>query len=108
MTKPVTYIAPIKLASGITEAEFLQASQRFETEFVSKQPGVLRREVIRKSEGNYADIVLFRSVEDAVDVIEKEQASEICKEFFSLMDMADMTEESSTEMGPFPSLAVYE
>ncbi|MGH1346002.1 MAG: hypothetical protein ACRBN8_30840 [Nannocystales bacterium] len=108
MSKPVTYIAPIKLAPGITEARFLEASQQFETDFVAHEPGVLRRELIRKAEGEYADIVRFRSVEDAAAVIEKEQTSEVCRAFFSLMDMADMSEESSPEMGPFPSLAVYE
>lgn len=108
MNKHVTFIAPIKLAAGTTEEQFLQASQRFQDEFVAHEPGVLRRELIRKGDGLFADIVLFRSVEDAEQVMEKERESEVCGKFFSLMDMSGESGHTPSEMGPFPSLAVYE
>ncbi len=108
MNKPVTFIAPIKLAPGITEEQFLEASERFQNEFVSLEPGVLRRELIRKGDGLFADIVLFRSAADADQVIEKERESEVCGAFFSLMDMSGESEHAPSEMGPVPSLAVYE
>ena len=73
--------------------------------FVAHEPGVLRRELIRKADGHYADIVRFRSVEDAQAVIEKEQSSEVCRAFFSLMDMSGDGDDA--QMGPFASLAVY-
>lgn len=105
MTKHVTFLATCKLAAGVTEAQMLAASERFQDEFVKHEPGVLRRELIRKSEGHYIDIVLFRSEEDLAEVIEKEKSSEVCGAFFVLMDMSDLDE---AEMGPFESLAVYE
>ncbi|MBV1862139.1 MAG: hypothetical protein KUG77_27220 [Nannocystaceae bacterium] len=108
MSTAVTYIAPIKLAAGVTEDQFFAASARFQTEFVAHEPGVLRRELIKKADGVFADIVLFRSVEDAQQVIEKEQSSEVCGAFFSLMDMSSDAESDPAELGPFPSIAVYE
>jgi len=57
MTKAVTVLAPIKLAAGKTEADLLMASATFEKEFVSKQTGVVRRELVRKSDNEYIDIV---------------------------------------------------
>ena len=48
MKTPITVLAPIKLATGKTEADLLAASDRFQEEFVSNQPGVLRRELVRK------------------------------------------------------------
>ena len=104
MTTPVTVIAPIKIAKGKTEADLLQASEQFQQGFARHQPGILRRELIRKAEGEYLDIVQFRSAEDAQDVMEKEQESEACHAFFSVMDLSDMKEE---HMLPYPSLATY-
>lgn len=86
---PVTVLAPIKLAKGKTEADLLAASQIFHQEFVAHEPGVLRRELVRKPDGTYLDIVQFRSHEDYLDVVEKEMASPICAKFFSVMDLSD-------------------
>ena len=104
MNNPVTVIAPIKLAAGKTEADLLLASERFQKDFVNGEPGVLRRELLRSSDGNYIDIVQFRSAEDAEDVMKKEQESAACHAFFSIMDM-----ENDAEMNIelLPSLATY-
>ncbi len=104
MTTPVTVLVPIKIAEGKTETDLLKASDRFHQEFVRHQPGVLRRELIRTPEGEYIDIVQFRSTEDAHDVMAKEQDSEACHAFFSIMELGDMNEE---EMVFYPSLATY-
>ncbi len=89
MTAPLTVLATIKLAKGKSEEDLLAASAKFEAEFVSKQPGVLRRELVRKSDGTYLDIVQFRSAEDMNDVIELEKTSAVCHEFFAVMDTSD-------------------
>jgi len=104
MTNPVTIIAPIKLANGITESDLLLASDRFQKEFVSKQAGVLRRELVRTAEGQYIDIVQFRSAEDAQDVMKKEQESSECHAFFAIMDMEGM---ENAEIELLPSLVTY-
>ena len=48
---PVTVLAPIKLAAGKSEADLLAASKIFQEEFVAHEPGVLRRELVRKPDG---------------------------------------------------------
>jgi len=104
MAIPVTVLAPIKLAADKTEAELLAASERFQNEFVAHQPGVIRRELIRKGDGHYLDIVQFRSAEDAEDIIQKEKESAVCHAFFVVMDLTDM-DDSNIEF--YPSLATY-
>lgn len=104
MTNPVTVIAPIKLANGKTESDLLSASDRFQKEFVNEQAGVLRRELVRTAEGQYIDIIQFRSAEDAEDVMKKEQESTVCHAFFAVMDMEDI-EDSEIEL--LPSLVTY-
>ena len=85
----ITILAEIKLAKGKTEADLLAASQKFQEEFASKQPGIIRRELVRKGNGDYLDIVQFTSMADAEDVMEKEKTSPVCHAFFAVMDMGD-------------------
>ncbi len=105
MQKPVTILAPIKLATGKTEADLLAASERFQSEFVSKEAGVIRRELVRTPDGNYIDIVQFRSAEDVEDITEKEKKSAVCHAFFAVMDFSDMDMEAGMEL--HQSLATY-
>ena len=95
---PVTVLVPIKLANGKSEADLLTASKVFQQDFVAHEPGVLRRELVRKPEGTYLDIVQFRSHEDYLDVVEKEMESPACTAFFSVMDLGDFDPEAEMEV----------
>ena len=106
MANPVTVLAPIKLAAGKTEADILTASAMFQKEFVDSQPGILRRELVRKSDGTYLDIVQFRSMEDAMAVMEKEKESAACHAFFSVMDLGAEDESGNFEF--YQSLETYD
>ncbi|MCF6327452.1 MAG: hypothetical protein L3J21_09190 [Devosiaceae bacterium] len=89
MGDTITILAEIKLAKGITEAELLAGSEKFQKEFAGKQPGLIRRELVRKGNGEYLDIVQFASMAHAEALMEKEKTSTVCHEFFALMDMGD-------------------
>jgi len=104
MTNTITVLAPARLAPGKTESELLAASDKFQEEFVRLQPGILRRELVKRADGEYLDIVQFCSREDADDVIEKEKTSKACHDFFAFLDMTDM-DESDIEITI--SLATY-
>lgn len=106
MTNLITVLAPIKLAAGITEAELMAASERFQKEFVVQQPGVIRREMMRKGNGHYLDIIQFRSMEDVEDIMEKEKSSVVCHDFFAVMDMAAEAETGPVEF--YQSLVTYD
>ena len=106
LTNPITVLAPCKLAQGVTEAQFLAASDVFQRDFAGLEPGIIRRELVRKGEGEYLDIVQFRSMEDAHDVMEKEKQSKVCNAFFALLDeSADV--QGAEDVGLYPSLATY-
>jgi len=106
MTNPVTLLAPIKLAPECSEADLIVASDRFQQEFVMQQPGIIRRELVRKSHGEYLDIVQFRSQSDAEEVIGAEKTSEACHAFFAVMDMQDFDESQTLPF--YDSIATYE
>ncbi len=105
MSENFTVIAPVKLLAGVTEEQLLAGSEKFQTEFVDKQGGVLRRELVRKAPGSYLDIVLFESQAAMASVLEAEKTSTVCHEFFALCDMSD-AENMTFDSGI--SLKVYE
>ena len=57
-------LAPFKLKHGVAEETLLNTSEEFEHLFVQKQDGILRRILVRDSDGGYADIVFFEDEGD--------------------------------------------
>jgi len=94
----VTVLAPIKLAEGKTETDLLAASKVFQKDFVAHEAGVLRRELVRKPDGTYLDIVQFRSHKDYLEVVKREMESPACAAFFSIMDLGDFDPEAELEV----------
>jgi hypothetical protein len=82
-------LAQVQLREGVDERTLLAASEAFQTAFVSKQKGILRRILLRGKYGGYADLVFFASKEDADRVAEAEATSEHCMEFFKIMQPPD-------------------
>ena len=105
MNTPVTVIAPIKLAAGKTERDLLAASEVFQADFVSKQAGILRRELVRTGPGTYLDIVQFSSEAEAQNVLALEANSTACLVFFAVMDLTG--EDASKMPDLYPSLATF-
>jgi hypothetical protein len=100
-------LAPIRLKHGLDEKALLEASDAFQESFVSKQEGIMRRLLLRGKDGNYADLVFFRSKADAERVARIEETSEECLEFFAIMEVPD---ESRSDMGvlSFEHMKTYE
>ena len=95
--------APIKLAKEKTEQDLLTASDIFQREFLAGQPGFLSRELIRKADGEYVDIVHWRSQADVEAIMAKVENSPACATYFSVMDMSEGT--GSIDL--YTSLAAY-
>ena len=100
-------LAPIELREGVDESALLEASDAFQVNFVSKQKGIIRRDLLRRGDGSYADLVLFDSKEDADGVARIEATSQECLEFFKIMKTPD---ESLPDMGvlSFEHIKTYE
>ncbi len=104
MPQPVTVLATSKLAPGLSETDFLEASDQFQRDFVDHQPGVLRRELLRMETGKYVEIIHFRSAEDLEEVTEKEKTSAACHAYLATLVM---DETDGTGLEPCASLATY-
>ncbi|EAQ63207.1 hypothetical protein MED121_01265 [Marinomonas sp. MED121] len=105
MSNPVTILAPIKLAQGVTEAELLVASDTFQKEFVDHEACILRRELVKKSDTEYLDIVQFSDEQSVYQIMEKEQNHPVCQAFFALMSFSE--EELASPLPIYQSLTTH-
>lgn len=80
-------LAPFELRAGVSVDALLDASDRFEQDFVTTQDGIIKRVLVKDADGGgYADLVFFRDLESIDRVMEAEQSSEVCAAFLSMMD----------------------
>jgi hypothetical protein len=55
--------------------------------FLTQQPGFIKRELIKKSDTEYADVIHWNTKKEAVAAGEKVFSCVECNEYFGLMDM---------------------
>ena len=81
--------APFRLAAGVTDAELVDASEALQREFLERQPGFVRRELLRSADGAWADLVYWRDAASADAVVHAIGESAACRAYFRLMQGAD-------------------
>lgn len=81
--------APFTLADGVDEATLLAASEALQREFLSQQPGFVRRELLRGSGTQWVDLVYWASKEAAEAAMQHVAGSPVCHRYFALMAGAD-------------------
>lgn len=90
--KNVVEITRFKLKDGAEESEFLKASVQFLENFLKSQPGFVSRNLIRNSDGAWADLATWESMESAqaveAEMMKNENAGVYCS--FINMESMDM------------------
>jgi hypothetical protein len=89
MSTQVIEWAPFRLRDGVSEPELREASRQLQSEFLARQPGFLRRELVRGDDGGFVDVVWWASRRAAEEAVENAAASASCARYFSLMEQAD-------------------
>lgn len=90
--KVIVEWAPFTLAGGVDEDTLLAASEALQTEFVSKQSGFIRRDLVNLKENQWADIVYWNSLEEAEQAAQNAANSPACFRYFGLMMGEDLSE----------------
>ncbi|KZL05135.1 hypothetical protein PsAD2_04490 [Pseudovibrio axinellae] len=88
MTDQVIEIAPFHLSPDRSESELLEASERFQKEFLEEFDGFVRRSLVKHEDGAYADIVTWATgaaSKAAVAAAGKHAAGQA---YFSLLDVS--------------------
>ena len=81
--------APFRLAEGVSEEALLKASETLQEAFLANQRGFVRRELLRGTDGQWADLVHWEDEAAANAVFAAAGESAICHEYFRLMAMPE-------------------
>jgi len=86
---PVIEWAPFRLLDGVTEEELFAASEALQRDFVARQRGFIRRELLRGADGTWVDLVHWEDEAAAHTVFAAAMESPVCAEYFKLMEMPE-------------------
>jgi len=89
-----------KVKEGISEQQLLSTSDEINKGFLSLQKGFLSRK-LAKNEDNWTDIVLWETMEDALNAMKAAEHSSVSMPFFQCI------EESSCELQHFTVAKSY-
>lgn len=105
MTHPIVETARITLAPGKSEADLVAASHAFQSAFLDRQPGFLRRELLRLDGRTYLDLVHWESRAAADAMMQAAMTSEACAAYFAVMDMG--SGDPTAGVAHYASLVTY-
>lgn len=77
--------APFEVAAHVSDEQLENAAVEVEVNFLQKQDGYLRRELLKGEGRHWVDLVYWSSLEDAQKAAELANASEAFLAYFSLM-----------------------
>ncbi|HMV80168.1 MAG TPA: hypothetical protein PK453_08985 [Leptospiraceae bacterium] len=86
---PVIEWASFELAENTTEAQLLAASDDLQRNFLDKQPGFLKRELLFLSDRKWVDLVHWENGDCSEKAMDSAMQSEACLKYFHLMVPAD-------------------
>jgi hypothetical protein len=77
--------APFEVSHNVTDEQFIKSAQTLEAEFLQKQDGYIRRELLKGKNNQWVDLVYWASQEDAEAAVQAANMSDACMQYFSLM-----------------------
>lgn len=98
--------APFRVRPGVSEDDLRAASAALQSDFLARQPGFLRRELLRGDDGGYVDVVWWESPAAAKAIMDAIAGSPACARYFALMagDLSD----PAAGVSHFARLASYD
>jgi hypothetical protein len=82
----VVELAPFRLKPGVTDDVVARASEALQRDFLSSQPGFLKRELLRGPDGNWMDLVYWADGAAAQRVMAVAMEDPVCLEYFKIME----------------------
>lgn len=93
----VIELAPFKLAPDVTQEAIMQASDELQTQFLEKQEGYVRRDLVRDGDSWY-DIIHWTNREAAERAMQQAMASDACLRYFKLMEGVTQQENPGADL----------
>lgn len=77
--------APFMLAEGVDESTLIAASDALQAEFLSRQKGFIRRDLVRIADGKWADVAYWESRESVEQAMQIAMENPAALKYFELM-----------------------
>lgn len=77
--------APFETTEHVTAEALLDAANKLEQQFLVKQPGYIRRELLQGDSNKWVDLVYWDSPQNAALAVKAADESDAFHEYFSLM-----------------------
>ena len=88
MSQTVMFIT-FKLAQGAAVPDFLQAAEKVNREFMSKQKGYISWKQLRDGD-KWADMIIWETAQDAQNAMAASESNPGAGEFFAFLDMGSV------------------
>ncbi len=86
----IVEIAQFKIATGVDEQSFLKEAEAVQRDFLEKQKGYMDRELLKGEDGQWIDIVHWRSMEEAKRATDAIMQNPDCCGFLQKIDPASV------------------
>lgn len=90
MSQTVIEVAVFSLLAGTSEHALLEASAKMQEAFLSKQSGYIGRRLVKEHDRKWADIVEWRTLQEAAAAEKAALSAQEAAPYFSLMDMSQL------------------
>jgi hypothetical protein len=81
--------APYIAKEGVSEQDLIQASNAVQAEFLEKQKGYIKRELLKGEGDQWVDLVYWASHDDAQQAMLDVHQSPVCLNYFGMMATVD-------------------
>lgn len=95
---PTIEFAPFALAEGVDEATLFAAADALHKEFLSRQKGFIRRDLVRVADGRWADVIYWESRESVEQAMQTAPQNPAALRYFQLMADTGETDAANTLM----------
>lgn len=86
MENRVVEWAPFVKVINIKDRTLIEAANQVNRDFISLQPGFIKRELVKKNEIEYADILYWKDRKSAELAGKKVYDCQVCLRYFEMMD----------------------
>ena len=86
--------APFSLADGVDESTLMAASDALQTEFLNRQTGFIKRDLVRMADRKWADVLYWDNRESVEQALQEASKNPAALNYFQLM--ADTGENDPT------------
>jgi heme-degrading monooxygenase HmoA len=95
---PTIEFAPFALAEGVDEATLFAAADALQKEFLSRQKGFIKRDLVRVADGRWADVIYWESRESVEQAMQTAPQNPAALRYFQLMQDTGEADVANTLM----------